>query len=399
MYLDAVRAVALARIVLFHSLRQSWVLVFAALPLMFFVAGWLYAASMERRDAPAVVASRFRRILPSYWVYVAAMFVLWASLGVLWELSAFDWVAFAMPVLYPGAPPGPGAGTDLSLTWEALWYIQMHLILAIAGGGLRRLQQRRPVVLWSGLIGAVALTWLFVPIATLPWVFAGAWVLGYHHFDGDLARFLVPHRGSATAGRSPGLLGLVRVVFARCWWPVVVAVAVVFMVAVAAVAVTADGSAAAEGAEPSKVGIQAAALGMAVLGAFWLTVAVRYQPKLEPLLNGRRTRSTIAWTSQRSLTIYLWHMAAIYAAVALPLPGSSNWAGRVAWCLVGSLGAVLAFGWVEDLAARRRVRLWPTGAEGPVVPAVIDLRDGSGSNRPPQAGAATAPPPAGPDGA
>lgn len=65
--------------------------------------------------------SRFRRILPSYWVDVAATVQLWAVLGVLWELSPCDWLSFAMPLVSPGGPRGPGAGTALALTCTAVW--------------------------------------------------------------------------------------------------------------------------------------------------------------------------------------------------------------------------------------------------------------------------------------
>ncbi|MBS1836842.1 MAG: acyltransferase [Actinobacteria bacterium] len=330
-YLDAVRGVALARVVLYHALGQSWVLVFSSLPLMFFVAGWLFAASLDRKGPGAVTFSRFRRIMPSYWVYVVAMVGLWAALGVLWELSPFDWLSFAMPVISAGGPHGPGIGTTLALTWTALWYLQMHLILALVGPWLRRAQQRHPLVLWLGLAAIAAVVWAFASPGALVFLFTGSWILGYHHHDGQL-----------------------QAVLRRWWWAFVLACGFVAVTAVAVLFVTTtkvSGSAAA---------VRVAMLMMGVLGAFWLIVAIRLQPIVEPRLRGHRTLSTITWVSQRSLTIYLWHMAAIYVAVAVPLPGSSNWAIRIGWCLVGTLVAVLAFGWVEDLAGRRSVRLWPT---------------------------------------
>jgi len=329
LYLDAVRAVALARVLLYHSLRQDWVLVFGSMPLMFFVSGSLFATSMDRRDAGSVVRSRYRRILPSYWFYVAAMMVLWAALGVLWELSWFDWISFAMPVISLGGPQGPGAGTDLSLTWGLLWYLQMHLILALVGPFLRRAQQRRPLLLWTGLLSLAAVVWLTGTPAVLAFLFTGCWILGYHHNDGHL-----------------------REALRRFWW----AIALGCSTAVAALVLTTSGSSGTAGA------VRAATVLVGLIGIFWLIVAVRVQPIVEPWLLGRRTRSTLSWASRRSLTIYLWHIVPIYAALAIPLPGSSSWAGRIAWCLAGTLVAVVMFGWIEDVAGRRRIELWPTSS-------------------------------------
>lgn len=335
LYLDALRGVALARVVLFHALGQDWVLLFSALPLMFFVAGWLFAASLERKDAGAVVRSRFRRILPPYWVYVAAMFVLWAALGVLGELDLYQWISFVMPVVSPGGPRGPGSGTDLALTWTALWYLQMHLILALVGPVLRRLQLRRPFLMWSGI---AALTLLALAVGSfggmLICLYTGSWILGYHHHDGRLQE-----------------------VIERWWSAVVVGCVVVAFIAVAVHSVVVDRSSATASGGSARL----VALGLSLVGIFWLTLAVRFQRSIEPLLQGRRTRATVGWAGQRSLTIYLWHMPAIYAALAIPLPGASNWAGRVTWCVLGTLVAVLAVGWVEDVAARRPLSLWPTG--------------------------------------
>src|SRR5918912_513496 len=67
--LDLLRGVALVRVVLWHTFAKTWMTVFAAIPLMFFVAGTLLAASGERRRQRDVVGRRMRRLLLPLWAY------------------------------------------------------------------------------------------------------------------------------------------------------------------------------------------------------------------------------------------------------------------------------------------------------------------------------------------
>jgi hypothetical protein len=74
------------------------------------------------------------------------------------------------------------------------------------------------------------------------------------------------------------------------------------------------------------------------------------------------------------VTIYLWHNTCILIGATLwdqlwgfpvleqNVPGllESIWPVLVlVWILIGC--CILAFGWAEDLAAKQRPRLWPTG--------------------------------------
>lgn len=331
-YLDALRAVALARVVVYHAVGHDWITLFTAMPLMFFIAGSLFAASVDRRPARQVVVDRYRRILLPYWVYAAAMVVLWGSLGVLDQLGVIDWVGFLFPVISPNGPQGPGEGTVLELTWVALWYLQFHLILSLLGPWLRRVQQRRARTMWATL-GGIFLVGLAAGSGIVVVVFyVSCWVLGYHQHDGTLERLV------------------------RQWWRPLCAVAGpagVFLF------LAYEGS-----AEWSLTSARLALIGAALLGAFWLTLALALRPSLEPRMVSGWIRSTVHWFSQRSLTIYMWHLVAIYTARELELPGTPNWAAVLAWCVPLTVVAVLAVGWVEDIAARRRPILWPMVRSG-----------------------------------
>ncbi len=318
-YLDALRSVALARVVVYHATGSWMVTAFTAMPLMFFIAGTLYAASLDRRPAPTVVRDRYRRILLPYWVYLAAMVGLWGALGVLGEISPANWVGFLLPVLSLGGPQGPDSTTALHLTWFALWYIQMHLILSLVGGPLRRWQLQRPKVLWGAVAGLFLLGAFGAPALSIAMFYVACWVIGYSHHDGKVEAWIRPR-----------------------WQRLCLVLGPV-------------GAVAFFGFHQRAVVV--AAFGVAFLGVFWLALALGLQPRIEPWLEGRRQRSVTTFVSQRSLTIYLWHGVALWVMVELDLPGAA--ATRLLGCIVLLAPIVAAFGWMEDVAARRPVQLWP----------------------------------------
>lgn len=326
-YLDLVRSVALARVVIYHALAREWIQFFAALPLMFFVAGSLYAASLERRQPRTVLSDRFRRILVPYWCYIIPIVGLWAWLGLTDQIDPVDWVGIVLPVLSAGGPQGPGIGTDVEFTWFALWYLQFHLVLSLIGGPLRTAQRRRPALVWVVLAGAFLGSWLAGSGLAIVVFYVSCWVLGYHHHDGDL-----------------------RSVAERWWRPL-------FLIGLP------TGLGLYLAFEPtaftSGVSLRLAALGIALVGLSWLVAALGVQSTVEPLIAGRRVLGALNWMSQRAQSIYMWHMVAIYAALAVPLPGADHWTGMLGWTILGTVAACVVFGWSEDIAARRPPKLWP----------------------------------------
>lgn len=68
--------------------------------------------------------------------------------------------------------------------------------------------------------------------------------------------------------------------------------------------------------------------------------------------------------SARALTIYLWHPAAILIALAVAPEGALAGPAVLLLTVAFTAGAVVAFGWVEDVAARRPARCWPGRRRG-----------------------------------
>ena len=320
LYLDALRAVALCRVVMFHASGKWWVTFATAMPLMFFVAGSLYAGSLERRAATEVVRDRYRRILLPYWVYLAAMVGLWGALGVLGQVGPRNWVAFALPVLSLHGPVGPGSGTALQLTWIALWYLQAHLLFSLVGAPLRRALRAAPAALWAVVAGLFGLGLIVSADLAAGAFFLACWLFGYVHHDGGL-----------------------RPAFVRQWPWICVACglpgAVIFF-----------------GLHDAPRAVPVAST---LLGVFWLALALGVEPLVAPRLGGARTRRVLTWFSRRSLTVYLWHMAALYVVDRLDLPGQGTGPGRLVWTVALTVAVVPVVGWVEDVAARRPPELWP----------------------------------------
>ncbi len=336
-YLDVLRAFALARVVLYHA-TSEWVLTsFTAMPLMFFIAGSLYAASIERRPTKSVIIDRYRRILFPYWVYVLALIVLWGSLGVLSQVKPISWIGFIMPVLSFNGPEGPGAGTILEATWIPLWYLQMHLILSLFGGWMRKMQLRHGKKYWITLIALMVLT-LPIGVGAL-FFYAICWSLGYLQHDGVLGPWL-RDRWSKPWMRDHVTAPVMRSRWATIAWATGPIGFVAFI-----------------GFHNSNIVI--AGLGGMALGVFWLSVAMGIRPWLEPKLQGHGVRALVYWISSRSLTIYLWHSMIWYLVVEVPFPGHQSTIVRVLWQIALIPVVCILFGWVEDLSAKKKPTLWP----------------------------------------
>ncbi|MEU5089746.1 acyltransferase [Streptomyces sp. NPDC021356] len=364
-YLDLLRALALFRVVLYHLFGWAWLTVlFPSMGVMFALAGSLMARSLNR-PALSVVKGRLRRLLPPLWAFGAVLLPLllvggWNPFkdpdlgGSLWVTKLLDYV---VPV---GAPPYPAhLGSDsglLETTWPddaagPLWYLRAYLWFVVASPLLLRALRRAP---WPTLLAPLALTAVLgTGVVRIPGetgeavtdfaVYGGCWLLGFAHHEGLLAK--VPRYLAVSSAALLMVFGL--------WW--------------------ASGHQGPDGWDLNDIPLAQAAWSFGAV-----VILLQYAPSWREFpAHLRRRRKLITLANNRAVTIYLWHNFLITATVPLvdqaynlPFMQSdrassmldstySLWMFVLVWPLIAA--AILALGWIEDLAARRGPRLWPTG--------------------------------------
>ncbi|WP_051855199.1 acyltransferase family protein [Streptomyces sp. NRRL B-1347] len=363
-YLDLLRSLALVRVVVYHLFGWAWLTVlFPSMGVMFALAGSLTARSLKR-PAWQVIKSRVRRLLPPLWVFSAAALFLLLAAG--WKPAddpdldgTRGLLSLANYVLPVGAPPFPWYLGDkaglLEDTWAVqavgpLWYLRAYLWFVVASPLLLWAFRRAP---WPTLLAPLALTALLTTeFVRIPGetgnavsdfaVYGGCWILGFAHQDGVLAR--VPRYLAVSLATLTMAFGL--------WW--------------------ASGHLGPDGWDLNDI-----PLAQATWSLGFVVVLLVYSPTWHRL-PGRLAAwdRLITLTNNRAVTIYLWHNLLIMATVPLidmayDIPFMTErtmaaldstytmWMFMLVWPLIGLM--VLAVGWVEDLAARRRPRAWPDG--------------------------------------
>ncbi|MET8025199.1 acyltransferase family protein [Streptomyces avermitilis] len=364
-YFDLLRSLALVRVVVYHLFGWAWLtILFPSMGVMFALAGSLMARSLER-PAPSVIRGRIRRLLPPLWAFSAVLLTLmfaggWnpakdPDLGGTWGVvELFDYL---VPV---GAPPYPWSlGADSGLlesTWAEqavgpLWYLRAYLWFVVASPLLLWALRRVP---WATLLAPLALTAVLgTGLVTIPGetgnavtdfaVYGGCWVLGLAHQEGVLRR--IPRYAAVSCSTLLMAFGL--------WW--------------------ASGHQGPEGWDLNDI-----PLAQATWSLGFVAILLQYSPSW-PELPGRLARwdRLVTLSNNRAVTIYLWHNMLIMATGPLidrayDLPFMQNdravaaldstytfWMFVLVWPLIGL--AILVFGWIEDIAAKRGPRLWPNG--------------------------------------
>ncbi|WP_244165034.1 acyltransferase family protein [Streptomyces silaceus] len=384
-YLDLLRSLALVRVVVYHLFGWAWLtIIFPSMGVMFALAGSLMARSLKR-PAWGVIRGRIRRLLPPMWVFSAVALALLFAGG--WNVSedpdhGGTWGLLSMlNYVFPvGAPPFPWNLGDkaglLEDTWPAqaagpLWYIRAYLWFVIASPLLLWAFRRLP---WATLFAPLALTAVVgTGVVTIPGetgntisdfaVYGSCWVLGFAHQEGVLAR--VPRYLAVSVSALIMAFGL--------WW--------------------ASGHLGPDGWDLNDI-----PLAQATWSFGFVVILLQYAPSWQEL-PGRLAKwdKLVMLSNNRAVTIYLWHNFLIMATVPiidqaydLPFMEDERWSSALdttymlwmtvlVWPLIGLM--VLAVGWVEDLAAKRRPRLWPNGTKGSKGPKGRSGSRGSGGSR------------------
>jgi peptidoglycan/LPS O-acetylase OafA/YrhL len=347
-YLDSLRAAAIVRVVVYHHFGWAWLsLALPAMGVMFAVAGSLTAASLDRRPAGTVVLSRLSRLLPPLWLLGAV--VVPAMIGTGWALEEdgehpYSPARLLLWILPLTDPPGSDTAID---AWEPLWYIRAYLWFVLLTPLLYALWKKVGWVLVALPIAGIAVldrTGLTLPDAvdSALWdlvTYGACWILGFAHRDGRLARL---HPAIA-------VWGAVALGAAALYWL--------------------NGHQGADAWDLNDVSESQALWSLA-----FVLLALRWQPDMTRFSRIRPLDRLVSALNGRAVTIYLWHNIAIAAIwPALEFSGQDD-LGRLeqpvtlamTFLLTGV--AVLAFGWVEDLAAGRTPRLWPAYQPPPEQP-------------------------------
>ncbi|CAL9274317.1 hypothetical protein SUDANB5_02795 [Streptomyces sp. SudanB5_2050] len=366
-YLDLLRSIALVRVVVYHLFGWAWLTVlFPSMGVMFALAGSLMARSLKR-PALSVIRGRVRRLLPPMWAFAVVVLAMMFANG--WNptedpdhgdtwglIGLFNYL---VPI---GAPPYPWhVGSQSGLledTWAVqaagpLWYLRAYLWFVIASPLLLWLFRKAP---WPTLLAPLGLTAIVgTGLVKIPGetgnavtdfaVYGGCWVLGFAHHEGLLKQ--IPRYVSVSCAALVMAFGL--------WW-------------------------ASNHLGPDGWDLNDIPLAQATWSFGFVVILLQYSPSWQEL-PGRLARwdKLVTLSNNRAVTIYLWHNLLIMATVPiidlaykLPFMQSERavgaldgaytiWMFALVWPLIGLM--VLAVGWVEDLAAKRRPRLWPNGTE------------------------------------
>lgn len=331
---DVLRAVALVRVVTYHTFEWPWLgFVFPSMGVMFALAGSLMARSLER-PALTVLRGRLRRLLIPVWLFGLLLGVAMLLHGWVPGPDVLYWV---LPI---GDPPGGAWGEQ---AWAVLWYLRAYLWFVLLSPVLLRLFRLAPLpVLALSLVPVVVLE----TVSGLPdgrlgsalgdgAVFLFCWLLGFAHRDGVLERL----RATGTLAAAAPLMAV------GAWW---------------ALGHPVDG----------RADLDDIPLAQALWSAGFVLLLLRFRPRFDGLVRRPVADRLVTVFNARAVTVYLWHEVALMAAVPLidlmwevpamerRLPLDSLWwQFGVAWVLIAA--AVACFGWIEDVAAGRGPRLLP----------------------------------------
>ena len=332
-YFDTLRALAMIRVVAFHAFPLAALeLVFPSMGVMFALGGSLMVRSLDR-SATRTIRNRVRRLLPALWVMGLILVPIMLRRG--WEdHPTWGLLLWVVPV---ADPPSSEFGYAAA---GVLWYLVTYLWLVLLSPLLLKLYRKARL---ATVLAPLALLGLLVLYPTTfgerpgqvienVLAYAACWIVGIAHREGDLAKLR---------------------------WSV--------LAPVAALAVA--GPLAWAFLHPDDIGMDLVGipLAYAIYSLGFVLVLMRWTPDMSWLGRAKPLDGFVSMVNNRAVTIYLWHNVAITFAVELFDPLKlwqipTQFLEDVADFSIALLlltVAVLALGWVEDIAARRKPRLSP----------------------------------------
>jgi peptidoglycan/LPS O-acetylase OafA/YrhL len=357
-WFDTLRVVALLRVMIYHTFWWGWLSVlFPSIGVMFALAGTLMAVSLDRsrNGHRKVIGRRLRRMLPPLWVMGAVLVPVMIWRG--WDGSTpprwYTLLPWAFPITnLPDSAWG--------FHWVTpLWYLRTYMWFVLLSPAILWMLRRWG---WRGLIipmmGLFLITSSLDPAAgrltrLIPslGVYGACWMLGMAHHDGRIRT--LPWRWVAPVG--------VVLLAAGLGWGLT------------------------HPDPDSGLDLNKIPLAQALYSAGAVLLLFRAHPDFSWLGRHEFVARFVEAVNARAVTIYLWHGAAVVVAnvlvgswwvakglEALSVTGQLQHSVlallRIAVLLLSVAVAVIAFGWVEDVAARRRPRIWPwprSAAGGP----------------------------------
>jgi len=326
--LDALRALAVLRVFLWHATGWAALTWIGALPVMFFVTGSLFATSADRHGVRRTLADRARRLLLPYWAFAVIMLVVMYAFA---PKSTFpgptQLVGWLLPVIDPvGAPWQQGWIT------EPLWYLRTYTWLLLAA----------PIALW--LLRRGRGTLLLTSLALLS--FLGQITLGTRLWAlQDLVTY-----GFFFALGAASALGLFTMTRTRLLTAAGIALGAALLTA--------------RISPPLSGVVNNAHFLHLLVGVGWLSIAHLALGALRNAQRNDRVRAGVRLITTRSLSIYLWHaplVGATYLLAGRMGLGTGLWQTILVTALGGCLtiAVVRIVGVIEDLAGapgRRRVQ-------------------------------------------
>lgn len=279
---DAVRALALLRVFLWHATGWAALTWVAAVPVMVFVTGLLTGGVVEKDGSITVAKRRLTRLLLPYWFFVAVVFSITHILG--GGLRVVDIVSWVLPFKNP-----------TNIPWESgwlstpLWYMRLmlwlYILLPFFSWAAKRVPRTSVMLLLGGTVfGEVFLRhslWAVQDVVMYGAFFAFGMSLAAKGLPGISRKwFVLLVGGSVGAGVWVAVNGTTGVVNDSHTLHLLVGVAT-----------------------------------LGVLGALVGRI------KAETLRCGK----VLGWISGYSLTIYLWHSAAVFLVMKV----TAKWRGAL----------------------------------------------------------------------